>query len=645
MLGSALPALESLAEAGKRGGRLLALADRAWESGTTRSGRRRRSRVDFDEPPVLPQARRPSPAWPGRCCSGSTTSGRSPSDATVRGLDGAAGAAGPARNPGVPQPGGGSPRGSAAGVLSGRHATVAEVYAVPPKISTLQGHGNVDGSGEGPVCGLRDPRQVEFCDAVMKTGVTIETEREASRGSVKVDTRIHGGEVMVGSTLCTADILVHQEKILGVVSPDNSSDADVVIDARGRTVLPGIIDLHAHTREPGYTHKEDFLTASQAAAVGGVTTIVDMPNVEPPTDSVRAFEDKRAAAAAKSIVDWGHFVAATNLGEISALAEAGATGYKVFQVSGAYPHDPRLAINDDGALLRAMRAIVETGLPMVVHPFNQSLFDQLSEEAFVAGRPRNWRTFAEIYTAEEIWHTAVSSLINLQRLSGVRLHLLHSHSASSLRLIRAAKAAGQRITCAIDPKYYQLTRSDLERGRGRVCPGGFVAEDPGRMEEIWQSLNDGTIDIIDSDHAPHTLEEVAAQDVNAWDAAMGSPQYDWHYSIVLNDVHAGRISLSRAVQLLCETPARILGIFPRKGALLPGSDADLVLVDRHAETTLDDRGLYTKAGWTPYSGWTLKGLVTMTMLRGTVIASGRRVVGSPGYGRYIPGRPQYLANQ
>jgi dihydroorotase len=453
-------------------------------------------------------------------------------------------------------------------------------------------------------------------------------------------TRIAGGDVMIGGDLVRADLLIDDGRIAAIVEPDATADARETIDATGRVVLPGIVDTHAHTREPGYTHKEDFLTASQAAAAGGITTMVDMPNVEPPTDTVETLVEKREIASKKSIIDWGHFAAGTRIDEIPKLAEAGATGFKVFQVSGEYPHDPRLAMNDEGTLLEAMRAIAETGLPMVIHPFNQSLFEKLTEEAFAAGKPNNWYTFGEVYTTEAIWHTAVNTLLNLQALAGARIHLVHTHSGGSLRLIREAKDRGQRVTCSVDPKYYHLTREDLMRLKGRACPGGFITEDPERMAEIWRSLRDGTIDSLDADHAPHTLEELEVMEEDAWHAAMGSPQYDWMYSITLTDVHNGHLSLSRAVELYSEAPARLLGIYPQKGVLLPGSDADLVFVDLDAETTLTDEGLYTKVGWTPYLGWKVKGIVTLTMLRGTVIARDRDVIGEPGYGQYVAGVPQ-----
>lgn len=453
-------------------------------------------------------------------------------------------------------------------------------------------------------------------------------------------TRISGGDVFSGGELAPADILVDEGRIVALLAPGEVGEAENTIDARGMAVLPGIIDTHAHTRDPGYPQKEDFLTASQAAAVGGITTMIDMPNVEPPTDTVEEFEKKRDVADSKSIIDWGHWVAGTKPGEITRLAEAGATGYKIFQVSGAYPHDPRLALNDDGKLLTVMEEIADVGLPCLVHPFNQSLFDALSERAFAAGKPRNWRTFSEVYTTEEVWHTAVNTLINLQALSGVRLQVLHTHSRKSLQLIRAAKERGQRVAASVDPKYYQLTPDELDRLGPRICPAGFVTADDERMAAIYEALEDGTLDIIDSDHAPHTLDEISVQDHDAWNAAMGSPQYDWLYSIVLTDVANGKLSLRRAVELLTEAPARQVGIYPQKGVLFPGSDADLVLVDLERERELTDEGLFTKVGWTPYLGRKIKGEVTLTMLRGEVIALDRQVIGSPGYGRYIPGRSQ-----
>ena len=454
------------------------------------------------------------------------------------------------------------------------------------------------------------------------------------------DLCLSGGRVYVAGDFIDADLYVKGESVACLSSRGETRTSSRVVDVSGKLVLPGIIDLHAHTRDPGYTHKEDFFTVSQAAAAGGITTWIDMPNVEPPTTTAALLQEKRARAQKESLVDFGHFASGVNLDEIPGLARAGVTGYKIFQVSGAYPHDPRLALNDEGKLLARFRAIAKTGLPCVVHPFNQPLFDFFSAEAFAQGKPRNHVTFAEIYTRDVIWETAIASLLALQRASGVRLHVVHTHAAGSLRLLRQAKLKGQRVTVEIDPKYFHLGIEDLKEKGPQICPAGFVPQDEQRMAEIWNSLRDGTIDNIGSDHAPHTSEEIEKQRVDAWSAAMGSPQYDHYLSVFLNDVHQGKLTLPNLVRCLSENPAKILGIFPRKGALLPGSDADMVVVDFEKERTLNNEELYTKVQWSPYAGWRVKGMPILTAVRGKIVAENGEVMGERGFGKYIGGVAQ-----
>jgi dihydroorotase len=451
------------------------------------------------------------------------------------------------------------------------------------------------------------------------------------------DLCLSGGRVFVVGDLIEADLYVKGESIACLLSRGETRESIRVVDVSGKLVLPGIIDLHAHTRDPGYTHKEDFFTVSQAAAAGGITTWIDMPNVEPPTTTVALLEEKRARAQKESLVDFGHFASGVNLQEIAGLARAGVTGYKIFQVSGAYPHDPRLALNEDGKLFERFRAIAKTGLPCVVHPFNQPLFDFFSEEAFAQGKPRNHVTFAEIYTRDVIWESAIASLLLLQRESGVRLHVVHTHAAGSLRLLRQAKLKKQSVTVEIDPKYFHLGIEDLNEKGPQICPAGFVPQDQARMAEIWNSIHDGTIDSFGSDHAPHTNEEVEKQRIDAWSAAMGSPQYDHYLSVFLNDVHQGKLTLPNLVRCLSENPAKILGLFPRKGALLPGSDADMVVVDFERERTLNNEELYTKVKWSPYAGWRVKGTPILTTVRGKIVAENGKVVGERGHGKYIAG--------
>ena len=452
-------------------------------------------------------------------------------------------------------------------------------------------------------------------------------------------TRVAGGTVQTPDGPLRADVLVKGERVVALIDRGEEADVDSTIDATDLWVLPGIIDLHAHTRVPGYEYKEDYVTASRAAAVGGVTVFVDMPNVEPPTTTVQLFEEKRAIADRDSIIDFGHFVAPTIPEEVVPMALAGVTGYKIFQVKGGYPHDPRLAIDDPGRLLSTFRTIESTGLPCVVHPFAQTLFEQLSEEAFAAGRPRDIWTFSEMYTRDVVWRSAVGMLLDLQRETNVRLHVVHTHAAGSLRLIRAAKAEGLRVTAACDPKYIHLRDLDMEQQGARAIPGGFVTNDLSRMDEVWRSLDDATIDIIDSDHAPHTLEDLKLMERDPWTGPFGAPHYDHYLSLLLTDVREGRIRLARLVELLSAAPARILGRYPERGAILPGSIADLIIVDPEATVVPKDGQMESKSGWTPYAGWTLRGKAVLTMVRGTVIVRDGEVTVDQGFGRYVPGRP------
>jgi dihydroorotase-like cyclic amidohydrolase len=266
--------------------------------------------------------------------------------------------------------------------------------------------------------------------------------------------------------------------------------------------------------------------------------------------------------------------------------------------------------------------------------------DLMSEQALAAGKPRDLSTFAPLYVNDAVWRSAVAVLLELQRETGARIHVLHTHSNGSIRLLRQAKALGQQVTAAVDLKYYHLTSDDVREQGPRAAPGGVITEDAERLQAIWDALGDGTIDMIDSDHAPHTLEDLERFTADPWTGPFGSPQYEYMLSVTLTDVSEGKFSLATAIRLLCENPARLAGIYPRKGAIQIGSDADLVVVDLDAETVASDDRTYTKCGWTPYAGRTLKGVPVLTMLRGTVIAKDGLVTGARGYGRYIEGVPQ-----
>jgi dihydroorotase len=461
---------------------------------------------------------------------------------------------------------------------------------------------------------------------------------------MRADLRIHNGTLHSSAGSTRADLLIADGTIRGVVGPDEDAEAARVIDATDLQVLPGIVDLHCHARTPGLEHKEDFRTASTAAAVGGITTFVDMPNVDPPTVTARLLTEKREIAARDTLVDWGHFASGSRPDTIAELAVAGATGYKIFMVGGGYPHDDRIAVVANDALYAALEAVATTGLPCLVHPFEQALFQMFWRRAIAAGKPPDHTTRVEVYTGIDVlWRSAVATLLEFQKDTGVRLHVLHTHARGSIELVRKAKAEGHRVTSALDPKYFHLTRADMLRLGPRSYSGAVITEDPEHVAEIWAAINDGTIDTIDSDHGPHTLEEVDRARVDASKAELGNPQYDNLLSVLLNDVNQGRTTLADLVRLLCENPARLIGYHPQKGTLTVGADADVVLVDMEKQIRIDDADVKTKVGWTPYHGWQVTGGPVLTIARGDVVAADGQVTAEAGRGRYLPGRPQDFA--
>jgi len=451
--------------------------------------------------------------------------------------------------------------------------------------------------------------------------------------------RLRGGLLQTPNGGFEADVLISGDRITALLATDDPTGADTDIDVRGKWVLPGLIDLHAHVRVPGYEYKEDYRTASMAAARGGYTLFVDMPNVEPPTTTVELFEQKKAIASADSLIDYGHFVAPTDIEEIPKFAKAGVSGFKIFQVSGGYPHDPRLSIDDPAQLLDTFAAIAETGLLCVVHPCTQSLLERLYKREMDTNGVPDMCAWSDIYTADVVWRTAVATLLELQRETGVRLQVVHTHAPGSLRLLKQAKLEGVGVTVACDPKYFHLDDQDLEDQGPRALPGGTITSDPVKMRTIWDSVDQGVIDLFDSDHAPHTLQDLESMHSDPLTGAWGSPQYDNLLALLLTDVKKGDIRLARLISMLTEVPAKLLGLYPERGVILPNSYADICVVDPEAVMIPSDEDVYTKAGWTPYKGRKLLGVPILTILRGQIIAKDGKIVGDPEYGQYVTAKP------
>jgi dihydroorotase len=459
---------------------------------------------------------------------------------------------------------------------------------------------------------------------------------------VNADLVIRGGVVVTSRETTAADIAIRDGRIVGVVSPGTPVQASTEIDATGRHVLPGAIDVHSHHREPGYTHKEDIETATMAAAAGGVTTTFAMPNVEPPANSAerlaRMFERYRESA----FVDWNVNPAATILDELPAMAAMGVAAFKVFMVTDTgrdYPHMPGIGVHDHGDLYRIFERVAATGLPLMVHPHDQGLMSAI-EQAFWDRGERDFRAYARAYSAHDgiIWDVATAILLRIQRAIGTPLHLLHTQTQGTVDLIRAAKVGGQDVSAEINTWALFLGNdwATVER-LGSYALSYYVPE--ANTEPLWQALRDGTIDLFSTDHAPHTREEKEPGWTDGWKAHTGTPSTQFYVPLLLDATHAGRLTLERLVEVIAERPASRFGL-GRKGRIAVGADADLAIVDLDRVHEIRDDDVLSKIGWTPYQGRTVRGGIDTTIVRGRVVYRDGRVVGERGWGEQAsPTRP------
>jgi len=451
-----------------------------------------------------------------------------------------------------------------------------------------------------------------------------------------IDLLLKGGEVVTEGGLVRADVAVSGEIIVGLTSPGESPQAKRVVDVSGLTVLPGVIDTHSHHREPGFTHKEDIITGTSASAAGGVTISVAMPNVYPSPTTPENLRDMFALYEKKALIDYNVNAAGTNLETIPALAEMGILSFKVFMVVDTgrdYPHMPGIGVHDHGKMLAIFQKVQKTGLPIMVHPHDQELMDEIEKGYWNEGK-HDFRAYAQAYSAFDgvIWDTAVGVLLRLQQATDVRLHVLHLQTIQCTEMIRAAKAAGRPVTSEVNPWCLWLGNdwANIER-LGSYALSYYVP--PQHSAAAWRALLEGVGDVIATDHAPHLKEEKEPGWQDGWKAHTGTPSAQDYLSMLLTDVNDGKIGLKKAVELVSENPAKIFRLYPKKGAIRIGADADFAIVDMNHEFTISNENVISKCGWTPYAGKKCKGKPVHTVVRGKFVYENGKVIGQPGHGK------------
>ncbi len=391
------------------------------------------------------------------------------------------------------------------------------------------------------------------------------------------------------------DVRVEGDRIAAVESHLSPGDAEVV-DAAGNLLLPGAVDVHVHFRQPGFGHKETWTTGSRSAAAGGVTTVVDQPNTDSPTVTGRAFDEK-AALARESLVDYGLNGGVTSGWDPDSLFER-----PLFALGEVFLADSTGDMGIDESLFRAAceRAAAED-VVVTVHAEDADLFDESTTDR---SDPDAWSA----YRTPEAEVAAVERACEVADETGADLHVAHTSTPGG---VRTAAAVG--ATCEVTPHHLLLSREDLaDLGTfGRMNP---PLREESRRRELFELLADGTVDVVATDHAPHTREE---KDGSVWDAPSGVPGVETMVPLLLEQARKGRLDYERVRDVTARNPARAFDLL-RKGRVAVGYDADLVLVDPDATREIRGERLHSKCGWTPFEGRT--GVFPeLTTVRGEVV--------------------------
>ncbi len=416
------------------------------------------------------------------------------------------------------------------------------------------------------------------------------------------DLLVRGGTLVTPSGIAGGDVGIRAGRIAAIGQLSLAKAANV-IEARGLHVLPGLIDTQVHFREPGLNHKEDLATGTASAAMGGITAVFEMPNTKPTTATAEALQEKLDLARGRTHTDHAFFVGATgaNAVDLQKLERLpGTPGVKIFmgastgdllvdddtRIADTLAHGfRRVAVHaEDEARLKERRPIAESGGGAVLHP--------------------EWRD-------AESARLATERLLRLARRCGRRIHVLHVTTAEEVPLLAANKDIA---TMEVTPQHLLLHGPEAYERLGTYAQMNPPIRDKRHQDALWRAIADGVVDVVGSDHAPHTKEEKAKAYPQS---PSGMPGVQTTVPLLLNAVNQGRLTLTRLVDLLAHGPQRIYGI-AAKGRLALGYDGDLTIVDLKRTERISSSWLKSKCGWSPFEGDTVQGWPVATIVRGHV---------------------------
>lgn len=428
------------------------------------------------------------------------------------------------------------------------------------------------------------------------------------------DLILRGGTAVLPGMTLEVDIGVREGKIAAIGDLEGASAANI-IPCRGLHILPGVIDTQVHFREPGATHKEDIEHGTMAAAVGGVTAIFEMPNTTPLTTTPETLAQKMDIASQSAYCDYAFYFGgtATNARELPAWENLpGVCGIKIFM--GSSTGDLLSATDEE------VRAVLANGQRVVaVHAEDEMMMNE--NKKTILGNSNDVRLHP-VWRSPESCVSATTRLLRIARECGRRVHVLHISTAEELAVLTQNRDIA---TCEVLPNHLTLAAPDCYDRLGTHAQQNPPIREQRHQDALWRAVRNGLIDILGSDHAPHTLDEKA----KTYPASpSGTPGVQTLVPVMLNHVNEGRLTLERFVDLTASGPARVHQI-AGKGRICPGYDADFTVVDMKAKKEITNKQQKSKSGWTPYDGMKVTGWPTATIIRGQVVMQDGEVSGLP----------------
>ncbi len=453
------------------------------------------------------------------------------------------------------------------------------------------------------------------------------------------ETIIRGGRVVTERGTLARTIAIRDGKIAALLDPEAEAEGIETLDVTGKLVIPGAVDIHFHCRAPAYPERGDFATETRAAAAGGVTTVFEMPISKPCCATPDIFRMRRRLGEENAYVNFALYAAPglRQRDEIHEMADEGAIGFKIFTTAAPAGRDDEfegLCLPDDEAIFEALTIVAETGLVCSVHAENNRLLEWLTHQLKAANRndiAAHGESRPPVVEA-----AAVALLMTINETIGADLHIAHMTSKLALEVFRRLKQNGSTATAETCPHYLVFTEADMERAGpyAKINPPLRRATD---QAALWEGLMDGTLIAVTTDHSPFTVEEKERARTDIWKTPPGAPGVEELVLVMMDAALGGRMTIEKAVQLISTNGSKRFGVYPQKGVIAEGSDADLVIYNPMITTTIDRARLFSKAAACDvlYDGMTFQGSIERTIVNGRTVFVDGAIVGERGWGKFV----------